>query len=146
MSLNPRQLAFVRAYAETGNATEAARRAGYAGDDATLGVTGHRLLKNDKVGAELAKHAKKAEKASIASVEECFELWSTLMRDEDLEPRDRLKASELRAKAAGVFIEKREVSGPGGGPQQHVVRDAVDGLEGDKLKDAARALLTKEKP
>jgi phage terminase small subunit len=126
VSLNPRQLAFVRAYAETGNATEAARRAGYAGDDATLGVTGHRLLKNDKVGAELAKHAKKAEKASIATVEECFEFWTSVMRDDEAERRDRLKASELRAKAAGVFVERREVSGPGGGPQQTQVGIARD--------------------
>jgi phage terminase small subunit len=126
VSLNPRQLAFVRAYAETGNATEAARRAGYAGDDATLGVTGHRLLKNDKVGAELAKHAKKAEKASIATVEECFEFWTSVMRDDEAERRDRLKASELRAKAAGVFVERREVSGPGGGPQQTQVVIARD--------------------
>jgi phage terminase small subunit len=118
VTLNARQAAFVRAYAETGNATEAARRAGYTGTAHALEVTGSRLLRNAAVAAELRKHAKKAEKASIATVEELHEFWTTLMRNDELEPRDRLKASELRAKAAGVFVEKREVSGPGGGPQQ----------------------------
>jgi len=126
MTLNARQAAFVRAYVETGNATEAARRAGYTGTAHALEVTGSRLLRNAAVAAEVVKHAKKAEKASIATVEELHEFWTTLMRDDGAEMRDRLKASELRAKAAGVFVEKREVSGPGGGPQQTQVVIARD--------------------
>lgn len=144
MSLTERQKRFVLEYAKCGVAVEAYRRAGYTAKGAAADVGASVLLRNPKIAAELAKLSAKAEKAGIASVEECFELWTTLMRDDALEPRDRLKASELRAKAAGVFVEKREVSGPGGGPQQHVVRDAVDELEGDKLRDAARALLVKE--
>jgi len=124
-ALTARQAAFVRAFVETGNQTEAYRRA-YGATGRTAEAAASRLMRNGKVAAEVAKHAKKAEKASIATVEELHEFWTTLMRDDGLEPRDRLKASELRAKAAGVFVEKREVSGPGGGPQQTQVVIARD--------------------
>jgi hypothetical protein len=51
--LNPRQLKFVLAFVETGNATEAAKRAGYSGKTAAL--QGHALLRNPKVAAEIEK-------------------------------------------------------------------------------------------
>ena len=38
-----------------GNATEAAARAGYKGNRNTLGVAGHRAIKNDKVKAEIIR-------------------------------------------------------------------------------------------
>lgn len=116
MTLNARQKAFVLAYRECGNATEAARRAGYSGKAATLGVTGHQLLRNPKIRNELERLETKAERKSIATVEECFEFWTELIRDPGREPGIRLKASELRAKAAGAFVERREVSGPNGAP------------------------------
>lgn len=133
VTLNARQAAFVRAFVETGNATEAYRRA-YGASGRAAEAAASRLLRNVKVAAEVQKHAKKAEKASIATVEELHEFWSKVMRGdvgEDEQPpewKDRLKASELRAKAAGVFVEKREVSGPGGGPQQHSGTLSIEGL------------------
>lgn len=44
-----RQLLFAEYYLELWNGTEAARRAGYKGDDNTLAVTASRLLRNAKV-------------------------------------------------------------------------------------------------
>lgn len=119
--LNERQTRFVRAYRETGNATESARRAGYAGSADTLAQNGSKLLRNPKVAAELAKHAAKAEKKHIADVEELHAFWTSMLRDDAHEPKDRLKASELQAKALGAFVEKREVTGKDGGPQEHAV-------------------------
>lgn len=51
--LSDKQRAFVEHYVRTWNATEAARLAGYTGSDPSLGVTGHRLLKNANVKAAL---------------------------------------------------------------------------------------------
>lgn len=51
--LTGRQQAFVSAYLQCLNATESARLAGYTGDDRTLAVTGHRLLRNANVRAEI---------------------------------------------------------------------------------------------
>lgn len=55
--MTPKQQLFVRHYLETFNATEAARRAGYAGSDASLAVTGWRLLRNAKIQKHLSIHA-----------------------------------------------------------------------------------------
>lgn len=141
--LNERQKRFVRAYRETGNATVSAKRAGYAGNDDSLAVTGSKLLRNPKVAVELAKADEKAAKANIATVDELHEFWTRVLRgDEPAEMKDRLKASELRAKAAGVFVEKREVTGKDGGPQEVTVKaDAVSAMTPDDLRRAARALL-----
>lgn len=49
--LTGKQKKFVSEYAICLNGTEAARRAGYTGDDATLAVTASRLLRNAKVMA-----------------------------------------------------------------------------------------------
>lgn len=51
MALSPKQQIFIEAYLETWNATEAARRAGYA--DAGIRVAGHRMLTNANVAAEI---------------------------------------------------------------------------------------------
>jgi phage terminase small subunit len=116
VTLNARQKAFVLAYRKCGVAVEAYRRAGYTAKGNAAEVGASQLLRNPKVAAELAKLEKAAEKASIATVDELFEFWTATMRDEEVERKDRLKASELRAKAAGVFIERKELSGPGGAP------------------------------
>jgi len=49
-----KQLAFCQEYVKDFNGTRAADRAGYTGDDATLAATASRLLKSDKVAAEIA--------------------------------------------------------------------------------------------
>ena len=51
--LTPKQRRFVEAY--KGNATEAARLAGYSGDDNVLGVTGYDLLRNPKIFHAIAE-------------------------------------------------------------------------------------------
>ena len=50
-SLTLRRQKFVSEYVETGNATQAARLAGYA--ERSAHVTGSRLLRNDKVAAAI---------------------------------------------------------------------------------------------
>ena len=40
----------------------------------------------------------------LASIEEVQQFWSETMRDKSLPLRDRLKASELHAKATGAFL------------------------------------------
>ena len=47
--LNPRQTAFAIVYAGCGNASEAARQAGYS--EKSAGIQGHELLKNPKIQA-----------------------------------------------------------------------------------------------
>ena len=83
---------FVLEYAKCGVAVEAYRRAGYTAKGNAAEDGASVLLRNPKIAAELAKLSAKAEKRGVASVEECFELWSEAMRDTDADWKDRLKA------------------------------------------------------
>ena len=49
------------------------------------------------------------ESNSIASIIEIKEFWTTFLRDTNLEPKERVKASELLAKTYGAFLDKIEV-------------------------------------
>ena len=64
-SLSPRQQAFVEHYSVHGNASRAAREAGYPA--ASAHTTSNRLLKNEKIRAELA--ARRAETAQRTALD-----------------------------------------------------------------------------
>jgi len=66
MSLTPKQQRFVEEYLVDLNATQAYRRAGYAGDDNVCAVEAHKLLSNPKVGdAVAALKLERSEKTGI---------------------------------------------------------------------------------
>lgn len=62
--LSAKQQAFVNEYLTDFNATRAAERAGYMGDENTLAATGSRLLRNDKISE--AVKTRLSEKAMVA--------------------------------------------------------------------------------
>jgi phage terminase small subunit len=88
-----------------GNATEAARLAGYAKPE----PEGHRLLKIAEVRQAVESHAKT--RARIKTRDERQEWWSKIMDDEDQPTKDRLRASELLAKSQADFVQRVEHSG-----------------------------------
>lgn len=110
--LNPKQQRFVDVF--DGNATAAARLAGYEGSDASLAVTASRLLKRADVKAALAlRNAKEVRGAAakvvagaIASRQARQEFWTKVMEDTGAEMKDRLKASELLGKSEADFTDK----------------------------------------
>jgi len=112
--LTERQKRFVREYLASGNATDAARNAGYA----TPNKTGPKLVKTGLVAAAIAEGAKRAERASIAGREERLEILTKLVRGEDelsgevVKPSDRISAASLISKMQGELITK--VAGPEG--------------------------------
>ena len=55
------------------------------------------------------KLTKEIKNNTIASLEDIFEYWTNVFNDPKVGNRDRLKASELLAKAKGGFVEKVEV-------------------------------------
>ncbi len=112
--LTARQLKFIEVY--EGNGTEAARLAGYSGDDNALGVIAHGLLRNIKIAEAIQKRSTKVLKPLIASREKRQAFWTSVMETETEEMRERLKASELLGRSEADFVEKHEVSGPGGEP------------------------------
>ena len=109
MGLTAKQRAFIQHY--TGNATEAALKAGYNQDSAYS--QGQRLLKNVEIQKALREREAKRFNPAIATREKRFEFWTRIMNDPDEQTKDRLKASELLGKAEGDFLERVEVEHSG---------------------------------
>lgn len=132
--LTERQQRFVTAYLASGNATDAARVAGYANPN----KWGPTLVKHGGVKAAIRAKAKPAEEAVWLSREERLIILSNIalgkvgdavtdlsgmpIVGDDGKPlttpakvRDRVSAMTLISKMNGELLEKREHSGPGGG-------------------------------
>ena len=103
--LTAKQKAFVEAY--TGNATEAAKLAGYS--EVTAYSSGQRLLKQPQIAEAIRAREQERQAPNIADREQRFAFWTSIMRDTNESTRDRLRASELLAKAEGDFLDRVEV-------------------------------------
>lgn len=105
--MNQRKRAFCEAYLISGNATDAAREAGYSPRSARS--IGQRLLTFDDVREYLERRNQEISAANTAQMEEVRQFWTANMRDENMKPADRLKTSELLAKTYGAFLGRVEV-------------------------------------
>ena len=124
--LNARQLKFVECY--NGNATEAARQAGYKGSDNVLGVTGHDLLRIPKIAELIRERDQHKSEKLIATREQRQKFWTQVMEDDQVEFRDRLSASKLLGLSQGDFVTKTEISGANGEPIKISNDEAADKL------------------
>lgn len=108
MKLTPKQKAFAEAYIETGNASEAMRRAGYS--EKNVNVTGSQNLANPSVSAYIKERMAELEAQRVASADEVMRFFSSVMRGEvkdqfglDASLQDRLNAGkELMKRYAAV--------------------------------------------
>jgi phage terminase small subunit len=106
MSLTEKQQRFVDYYLASGNAEEAATKAGYNARGNTT-----KLLQNTTIQKAIKERNKVLESARIANMEEVKELWTNILRNNGMDVKDRLKASEYIAKTNGAFIEKQHITG-----------------------------------
>lgn len=108
--LSAKQQAWIDYYKQGRTATEAARLAGYkAKSDKAFQNIGSENL--GKLGQYIADRDAVLESPRIADMQEINEFWTSMMRDTRVEAKDRIKASELRAKAAGAFVDRMQLSG-----------------------------------
>jgi phage terminase small subunit len=126
MDLTPKQKAFAEHYAASGNATEAARLAGYKQPH----VQGAQTLENLRVIEYIESLTKPAKNRRIATAEERQEWWTKVMlgHDPDADFKDRLKASELLGKSQADFVERKEISGPDGSDFFKLLSGSVIGV------------------
>lgn len=132
--LTERRRRFVDRFLVHGNATRAAEEAGFKQPN----VSGTKLVKDSAVRAAIKAAQKPAEEAAWATREERLMLLTgiargeigdaevslsgDLVKNDDGSPlqvtkvKDRIKAMEVMARMLGENLEKREHSGPGGGP------------------------------
>lgn len=109
--LTPKQERWIDEYIKCDDYTTASRNAGYSGSNDNLRAIGYQnSLKFKELLADRRKElSKEIKKTSIATLEDIFEYWTSVFNNEDNKQTDRLKASELLAKAKGGFVEKVEV-------------------------------------
>jgi phage terminase small subunit len=109
MKLTPKQQAFADYYIQTGNATESAIKAGYSKN--TAKEIGCENLTKLNIKQYIDKANKEIKNTRIADMKEVKEFWSNVLRGEESDMKDRLKASEFIAKTNGAFLDKIEHSG-----------------------------------
>lgn len=117
--LTQKQQKFIDYYVETGNATEAARRAGYdAKTDRALESIGSENLR--KLEVYIKERMKPAQDKRIADADEVLQYLTAVMRGEvkdtfdfDTSVRDRNKAAELLGKRHRLFVDKVEQESSG---------------------------------
>jgi len=125
VKLTEKQKRFIDYYIETGNATEAARKAGYKGKN--LDVIGSQNLV--KLRTYIEERMKQKQSERIASQDEVLEFLTRVMRGQEIEEvvgftesgpvkekktpstKDRVKAAELLGKRYALFTEKVNVNG-----------------------------------
>ncbi len=126
--LTPKQKAFADYYIETGNATEAAIRAGYS--KKTAAVIGTENLIKPNIKQYIDNRMEQIESNRIAKGEEVLQYLTKVMRGEekdqfglDASLQDRTKAAELLGKRYRLFTEKVELEG---NQQVQIVDDIND--------------------
>lgn len=105
--LTAKQRAWIDYYKQGKTAAEAARLAGYRPDNAK--VIGAQNL--TKLNQYISDRDELLDRARVADMAEINAFWSDTMRNDKADIKDRLKASELRARSIGAFIERREIVG-----------------------------------
>lgn len=106
IKFSTKQRAFIHYY--NGNATEAAIAAGYSKKSARS--MGCQLLTNINIAESIKRREEKRNAPKIASRAERQEFWSEVLRSEDNDMRDRLKAAELLGRSEADFTDNHNLS------------------------------------
>lgn len=107
--LNARQKKFAEYYAQSGNAAESARKAGYSETYAE-----HRtdeMLRNVEVAEYIKQLSDKLKDERIISAKDRQVILSDIAKSKDEETPDRIRAIDTLNKMTGEYLNKIEVSG-----------------------------------
>ena len=125
MKLNARQKAFCEYYVASGNATDAAIKAGYK--EKYAGVNADKLLKNTNIQKYIEELQEKAKGNRIMTAIERREFLTKMILKEETKDTDRLKAVDILNKMDGEYTQKVEVNG-------NIDSNPFAGLTTDELK------------
>lgn len=136
--MTPKQEAFARAYVETGNASEAYRRA-YKAENMSpdaLKVEASRLLDNPNVALTVEKLKAKHQKKHEITVEKLTEMAMNAYREAQrisntgqMQTSSMVKAAEFLGKLHGLLVERSEIT--------H--KDSVEDIADAELANIARS-------
>lgn len=102
--LNIRQQNFANYYLECGNASEAAKRAGYK--EKYAATNADKLLKNTKIQNYMEERLKEIESRRIATIEEVMQFYTSVMRGEIKDQFDLDAPLSERTKAATELAKR----------------------------------------
>lgn len=113
--MTPKQKAFADYYIQSGNATEAARKAGYKGNNITLGAVGAENLKKPQIASYIAERMGQQERSRVADANEVIEFYTAVMRGEvkdqfglEASLSDRLKAGDSLMKRYAAAADRNK--------------------------------------
>lgn len=109
--LTPKQKAFADNYIELGNATEAARKAGYS--EKTARVIGQENLLKPAISSYIAERLKQIEDIRIADVSEVLQFFSSVMRGEVKDQFEMDAALSDRLSAGRELMKRYDKSDAG---------------------------------
>ena len=112
--LTDKQRKWIDYYKQGCTPGEAAKRAGYnANSQHSFDNIGSENVK--KLGKYIADRETVLDSSRIADMNDINKFWTSVMNDPKESTKNRLKASELRARAAGGFIDRTSMQITGGG-------------------------------
>ena len=110
--LTKRQERFCLEYLRLGNATQAYKEAGYAGEkDSTAGTNSWKLLKNAKIQARLAELQAEVKNSKMMDIAERREVLANIARDSESTKQDVIKAIDTLNKMDGAYLNRTEITG-----------------------------------
>ena len=126
MKLNARQKAFCEFYVASGNATDAAIKAGYKEKNARF--IGCENLTKANIKEYIEELQEKAKGNRIMTAIERREFLTSMIKDGAVKDTDRLKALDILNKMDGEYTQKLEVKG------ELKSEDPFKGLSTEELK------------
>ena len=103
-------------FVKSGNASRAYKAAGYKADnDDSVRAAAAKLLTKDNIKKRIAELREKISSSKIMDAQERRELMTKIAKNKKTSNTDRLKAIDLLNKMDGVYINKTQISGDGGG-------------------------------
>ena len=103
-------------FVKSGNASRAYKAAGYKADnDDSVRAAAAKLLTKDNIKKRIAELREKISSSKIMDAEERRELMTKIAKNKKTSNTDRLKAIDLLNKMDGVYINRTQISGDGGG-------------------------------
>ena len=126
MKLNARQKSFCEFYVASGNATEAAIKAGYKEKNARF--IGSENLTKANIKKYIEELQEKAKGNRIMTAIERREFLTSMIKDGAVKDTDRLKALDILNKMDGEYTQKVEVNG-------NINSNPFSNLTTDELKE-----------
>ena len=109
--LTEKQMKFVENYLIYENASKSYMIAYEQEDENAAAVGGNRLMKLDKVKAEIGKRKAEIKIKGIATPEDLLQFWTNALADTNEAMGNRLKASENMGKYYAMFVDRVETTG-----------------------------------